>query len=71
MIGESSKNVKGSHCFTFQGYSHVAAQCPSRNILVRKADDDEIETIYEPTGSATDTDNDVMVSSIHLGVVRI
>jgi len=40
-MGESSKNVKDSQCFKCQGYGHVA-QCPSRNLLVREADDDEI-----------------------------
>ena len=70
MIGESSKNAKGSKCFKCQGYGHVVAHCPSRNLLVRKADD-EIETIvYELTVSATDSDNDARVSSIQLGVVR-
>ena len=65
MIGESSKHTKGSQCFECQGYSHVVAQCPSRNLLVREVEDDEIETvIYEPTGSTTDSDNDVRVSPI-------
>ena len=33
--------------------------------------DDEIETVeYEPTGSVTDSDDNVRVSSIQLGVVR-
>ena len=56
MIGESSKNAKGNQCFKFQGYGHVTVQCPSRNILVRKADADEIErVVYESTGSATNS----------------
>jgi len=59
MIGESSKNAKGSQCFKCQDYDHIVAQCPSRNLLLSKVDDDDIETIvYEPTGSATDSDDD-------------
>ena len=66
MIDESS-----SQCFKCQGYGHVAAHCPFRNFLVRAVDGNEIETIvYEPTGSATDSDDDVRVSSIQLGVFR-
>ena len=65
MIGESSRNVKGSQYYNCQGYDHVAAQCPSRNLLIKKADDDEIETvIYEPTSSATNFDDDVRIASI-------
>jgi len=49
VIGESSRNTKGSQCFKCQDYSHVASQCPSKNFLVREADDDEIETVvYYP-----------------------
>ena len=48
-------------------YGHIAAQCPSRNFLVRGANDYEIETIvYEPTGSATDFDDNVGIFSIQL-----
>ena len=56
-----------------QDYGHVAAQYPFRNNLkIEEADDDEIETVaYEPTGSATDSDDDVRISIIQLGVVRI
>ena len=57
-------------CFKYHGYSHVAAQCPSKNLLIRKADDDEIETIvYEPTSSTIDSDDDARVSSIKLVIV--
>jgi len=46
-------------------------QCLSRNLLVREADDDEIEiVVYELTGSMTDSNNDVRVFSIQLGIVR-
>jgi len=69
VIGKSSKNTKGSQCFKYQGYDHIVAQCPSRNLLVRKVDD-EIETaVYEPTDSATDSD-DVTIFSIQLSAVR-
>ena len=44
--------------FKCQGYSHIA-QCPSRNLLIKKIDDDEIETVvHEATGSATDSNDD-------------
>ena len=70
VIGESSKNVKYSQCFKCQGHSHVVAQYLSKNLLVRKVDD-EIETVvYESTGGATGSADDVRVSSIQLGVVR-
>ena len=50
---------------------HVATQCPSRNFLIKEADDDEIETIvHEATGSATDSDDDVKVASIQLDIIR-
>ena len=65
VIGEPSRNTKGSQYFKCQCYDHVAAQCPSRNLLVRRADDDEIETVvYELIGSVTDSDDDTRVSSI-------
>ena len=69
MIGEPSRNTKDSQCFKCQGYGHVVAQCPSRNLLIKK--DDEIETIaHESTGSATDSDDDVRIASIQLGIFR-
>jgi len=69
VICESSKNTKNIRCIKCQGYGHVDAQCPSRNLLDREADDDEIETIvYESSGSATDSNN-VKISSIQLSVV--
>ena len=71
VVGESSRNTKGIRCFKCQDYGHVTAQCPSKNLLIKKADDDEIETIvYESAGSATDSDDDVRICSIQLGVVR-
>ena len=39
---------------------------------LREADDDEIKTVvYESTGSATDSNDNVRVSSIQLGVLGI
>jgi len=71
VIGESSKIANDSQCFKYQGYGHVAAQCPCRNLLVREADDYEIETVvYELTSSATVSDDDVRISNIQLGVFR-
>jgi len=65
VIDESSRNAKSSQYFMCQGYGHVAAQCPSRNPLVREADNDKVEIlVYEPTSSATDSDDDVRVCSI-------
>jgi len=70
VIGESSRNVKDSQCFKCQGYDHVVAECPSRNLLIKEIDD-EIETVvHEATGSATDSNDDVRVASIQLNVVR-
>jgi len=44
---------------------HVVALYPSKNILVKEAEDDEIErVVYEPTGSVIDSDDDVKISSI-------
>ena len=47
MIGESPKNVKDSQCFKCKDYDHIAAHCPSRNLLVREtnSDDDGLETL--------------------------
>ena len=43
----------------------------SGDTLVRKVDDEEMETVvYEPTGSVTNSDDDVRISSIQFGVVR-
>jgi len=66
VIGESSKNIKGSKCLKCQNYGHVVARL-FRNLLIREADNELIETllVYEPTGSATDSDDDVRVSSVH------
>jgi len=60
VIGESSKSAKGSQYFKCQGYGHVAAQCFSRNLLIKETDDDEIETVvHEATDSMTDSDDDI------------
>jgi len=60
-----------NHYFKCQGYGHIAAQCPSRNLLTKETDDDEIKTfIHEATSSATDFDDDVRVASIQLCVIR-
>ena len=69
MISQSFKNTKDSQCFKCQDYGHVVAQCSSRNLLVREADDEIKTIVYEPTGSATDSDDDVRVFSIQFGVV--
>ena len=37
VVGESSRNTKGGQCFKCQGYGHVAARYPSRNLLVSKS----------------------------------
>ena len=69
MTCEFSRNTKGSQCFKCQGYVYIAAQYP-RNFLIKKTDD-EIETVvYKPTGSTIDSDDDVGISSIQLGIVR-
>ena len=71
MIGESSRNANGSQCFKFQGYCHVAAQYPSRNLLIKETDDDGIETvIHELVGSATNSNDDIKVANIQLGIIR-
>jgi len=70
VIDESSENAKGSQYFKCQGYDYIATQCPSRNLLIKKIDD-EIETVvHEPPSSVTNSDNDIRVASIQLGVVR-
>jgi len=54
-----------------QGYGHTIAQYPSRNLLIKEIDNDEIETVvHEATDSATDSNDDVTVASIQLGVIR-
>ena len=64
VIGESSRNTNGSQCFKCQGYSHVAGQCPSRNLLIKKVND-EIETVvHESPSSATDFEDHVRVANI-------
>jgi len=41
------------------------------NLLIKEVNDDEIEMIvHEVAGSATDSDDDVRVASIQLGVIR-
>ena len=73
MIGESSKQgAKGTHCYRCHDYGHIVAQYPFRNLLIEGADldDNEFEDeIYEPVGSASDTDVNVRVSSIQLSVI--
>ena len=71
MIYESFRSVEDSQYFKYQGYGHVLAQCPSTNLLIKEVNDDEIEMIvHEVAGSATDSDDDVRVASIQLGVIR-
>jgi len=67
VIGKSSKNAKGNQYFKCQGY--IAAQYPSRNLLIKEADDEIKTVVYEPTGSTTDYDDDFRISSIQLGVI--
>ena len=47
--------------------SRLLSRCyrvSSRNLLIRETNDDEIETVvYKPTGSTTDSDDEVRVSS--------
>jgi len=67
VIDESSKQgAKGTQCYRCHDYGHVAARYLSRNLLVEGVDldDDEFEEIYDPIGSASDTDEDVRVSCI-------
>ena len=71
MISEYSRSAKTSQYFKCQGYGHIAAQCPSRNLLINKVDDDEIETVvHEAIGYATDFDDGVMIASIQLTIIR-
>ena len=64
VIGESSKNARANQ-FKCQGNDHVVVVCPFRNLLVRIAGDDENKTvIYQPNGSAADSDDDAKISSI-------
>ena len=74
MIGESSKQgVKGAQCYRCHDYGHVAAQCMPRDLFVKGDDLDGNEfeeEIYEPAGSASDTDENVRVSSIQLSIAR-
>jgi len=52
-------------------YGRVAAQCLSRNLLIKEVDDDEIETVvHEATSSVTNSNDDIRVSSIQLGIIR-
>jgi len=70
VTGESYTSAKGGQYFKCQGYSHVVAQCPSQNLLIKEVDNDEIETvIHKVTGSATNY-NDVRVASIQLSVIK-
>ena len=44
---------------------------PLRSLFFRETDDDEIEiVVYEATGNATNSDDDVRVATIQLGVIR-
>jgi len=73
VIGESLKNANDSQCFKCQGYVYIAAQCPSKNFLVRRTnlDVDGLDTVIrEPFESLYDTDEDVRDSSTQLGVIR-
>ena len=69
VIGEYSKNAKGSQCFVSRLWS-MLLQCPSKNLLIKKADNDEMDTVvYEPTGSAIDSDLGFLASNwVCLGV---
>ena len=71
MIRESSRSPKGSQYFKCQGYGYIATQYPSRNLLIKETDDDEIETVvHEAIGSVNDSDDNVRVASIQLGVIK-
>ena len=71
VICESSRSTKSSQCFKCQGYSQFVVQCPFRNLLIKEIDDDDIETVvHEANDSVTDSDDDVSVASIQLGVIR-
>jgi len=71
VICESSRNTRGSQCFKCQGYGHIVAYCFFKNLLIKEDNDDEIETVvYELTDIATNSDDDIRISNIQLGVVR-
>lgn len=71
-MGETSKqSAKGTRCFRYHNYGHVAVQCPTRILAVEGVhldDDDEVEEeIYMPVEYTSDIDK---VSSIQLNIVR-
>ena len=71
VIGGPSKSAKGSQYFKYQGYGCIVAQCPSRSLFIKETDDDEIKTvIHEATNKATDSEDDVRVAGIQLGVTK-
>lgn len=58
-------------CYKCHGYGLFAAQCPTRNLLVKGVDlDDEFEEIYKHVGRASDIDEDIRISSIQLSIIR-
>ena len=71
VIEKSSRNTKGGQCISVKTMVTLLHNVPIGIFLVRKADDDEIEiVVYKPTGSATDSDDDVRISSVQMGVIR-
>ena len=40
MIDESFRSAKSSQYFKCQSYSHIATQCPSRNLLIKDCNED-------------------------------
>jgi len=48
--------------------AHFAAQCPFRNLLIKKTDDDIETVVHKLTGSATDSGDNIRVASIQLSV---
>lgn len=73
VIDESSKHgATCVECFRYQ-YGYIVAQCLIRILSVERAqlEDDEFEEeIYEVVGNASDSNEDVRVFSILLGVVK-
>jgi len=70
VIGEFSRNAKSSLYFKCQGYNHVTAQCPSRNLLINEAMMMRSKQSFMNQLAATDFDDDVRISNIQLGIVR-
>ena len=71
VIGEPSRQTTlRTKCLRCHQYGHVAAQCPTRSLLIEDAglDKGNLEDVYEPDEGTSDIDKEVRLSNMRVSL---